>query len=459
MSAWWVLIGAATAGWLGDGSGAYATGPSPSWSVSADVAWRQATSTWSNASPLVTEALVCTTEEPTTLACYQRSSGALAWRASNDYGDTLQGGAREVWRAAVASAATASAELDALRPEYSRLQREARRGDAVAMAALPALSRRMDEARTRVAAVEGRSTPADQGIIGYATPTPTSRGGDVFALFGHGVASRFRADGTRVWSVWLGPPATPMRGFHEGHAASPVWAGETLVVALGRLRGLDPATGAVRWDAGVYDHFGTPAVASVGGEPVVVTPDGRVVRGRDGAVLATGLCELLYVGPFAVGDQVWCVGNRHGAHEAGPKELTARSLRLEAGGSGVQARNLWTTSLGEGTLYASPVRWGEHLLVVTADAVLRVVRASDGAVVSTRPLVDLLGPGTVYPSPWVVGREVYVASEQGRVLHWATGELSAKPRVIEVGAMRSTPVAAGRSLFLRTLDGLVRVGR
>jgi outer membrane protein assembly factor BamB len=458
MMPWWCL-GVALAGWLGDGSGAYPTGPASGWSLPADVAWKQASASWANASPVVSEGLVCVTEEPTTLACFDLKSGALRWRASSDYGDTLAGEALARWQRDQADASAAQAELETLRPEYSRQQREARRGDAAAMAALPELSRRMDAARERLTAVEARLTPPDQGIIGYATPTPLAREGDLFAMFGQGVVSRFRKDGTRVWSVWHGGPATPMRGYHEGQSASLLWVGGTLVAPLGRLRGLDPATGAKRWDAGVYDHFGTPGVGAVAGTPVLVTPDGRVVRGSDGYVLAKGVCELLYVGPQVQGDVVYCIGNRHGAHETGPKLLTARAVQLVPGGAGLLGRELWSTTLGEGTLYASPVRWGEHLLVVTAEGTLRAVRRADGVVSASRELASLLGPGTVYPSPWVVGAEVYVASEQGRVLHWPGGDLSATPRVIELGAMRSTPVAAERSLYVRTLSSLIRVGR
>lgn len=452
----WLLCGAAWAGWLGDGTSVYVGGPA-AWTPDAP-AWSAPTEGWSNAGVLVSGGIACTTEEPTTLVCFDAATGAVRWRQTNDYADTLPTEAQAAWRAKLAEIREAKTALDALLPAYSKAQRAARRGDEAAMASLTELSERINSLRDAATVHAERRTPPDKGIIGYGTPTPTVRDGDVFALFGHGVVSRFEADGSRTWSVWLGPPSERMLGYHHGHAASLQWAGDTLVVPLGTLRGLDPADGLVRWEAGEYRHFGTPGVANVGGSAWVILPDGAVLNGATGTQVADAACGIRYIGPLVLGDTVFCIGNRKNAHNPGDDGLFGRAVRLVPEGDGVRVEELWDHQLGSGMLYASPVPWRDQLVVVNAEGQLLLVSARDGAVTSSSDLRDgPLGLGTVYPTPWVVDDVLHVASEQGVVLQWTEG-LEATPRKVQLPQLRSTPGVADGALWVRTLEGVLRLG-
>ena len=145
--------------------------------------------------------------------------------------------------------------------------------------------------------------------IGYAAATPLSDGHSVYALYGTGVVTAHSVAGKERWRRWLGEPHRPMRGNTSGHAASPLLVGGQLIVAMGALHALDPATGATQWRGGIYADFGTPAAVRVKGTPAVATPRGLVHRASDGELMADVGANTLYVGPVTDGERVYWVGS------------------------------------------------------------------------------------------------------------------------------------------------------
>jgi hypothetical protein len=352
----------------------------------------------------------------------------------------------------MADAERAEAALAEVSRAYSAARREAR-ADGSAEAKVTALAAELDRLHTAIEAVAWFRTPPDREIIGYASATPVTDGARVYALFGNGVLVARTLDGKLAWIRWLGPHRTALRGYDVGTAASPQWVAGRLIVPWEQLLGLDPATGATLWEAGPWRDYGTPAVTTVGGVGVILTPDGRLLRARDGAALQSGLGDLWYVGPIARGQDAWYVGAAGSAH-APTTQLAATSLRLEPDGPDrVRATRGWRSPLPvSDPLYAAPVAAAGRLYTVTSAADLLVHDTASGALVHQLDLAPHVGD-TVYASPVVVGTQLVVAGANGRValVHTQTFAVQPGPQTDE---LRATPVWDGARLWLRTSRGL-----
>ena len=101
---------------------------------------------------------------------------------------------------------------------------------------------------------------------GYASPTPVSDGKSIFALLGTGVVSCHDLDGNRRWIRLL--EIEPKES--NGRSASPVLAGDRLLVHASDLFCLDATTGKTLWRKESEPAFGTLAVAKVGDTEVAV---------------------------------------------------------------------------------------------------------------------------------------------------------------------------------------------
>lgn len=419
--------------------------------------WQADVPSWSNSSPVVLGDLVCTLSEPTTLSCHDRATGRERWRATNDYVDTLQGDERRTWVARLAGAPARAEEARELQRAYSEVRRQVRSDptNPALAARLDELGARLSEAREAVRADEDLLTPPDREVIGYTTHSPVTDGERLYVQLGHGVVSAFLPDGTRVWSVWLGPAPAAMRGYHTGSAASPLLVDGLLVVGHRQLTALDPATGAVRWRSVPYTDFGTPAAGHVGGVGFVATPDGTLVATADGRVLAEDLDDPWYVGPLVVDDVVYWVGGnaQHQASASVPAHASAHRVRADGAG-GLTTEVLWRTDVpATEPFFVSPVADADALYTVDASAqVWRVARADGGVTAVAKAPV-----GPAYTSPQLLRGLLVVGGEDGAVAVLDAGGTTLRARHV-LPMSRATPVAAGGRIYLRALEGLLCVG-
>jgi outer membrane protein assembly factor BamB len=443
-------------GWRHDGTGVYPTAfPPVALAKGHQLAWEATTSGWGNATPVRAGGLLLVTVEPTRLLALDVNTGRTRWQADHPVTEALTGEERARIAARVAEADAAEVELQTARTAYSELQRQARRstGDPEISARLAAASAALDKLKRSIDEAAAYRTPPDKEIIGYASPTPVTDGARIWAVFGNGVVACHNLDGTLVWTRWMGPPSTTMRGYAFGQTASPQLVGSTLVVGFGKLTGLDAATGAVRWTAGPYDDYGTPAVARVDGIDLVLTPRGVVHRASDGVVLAKDLGDLVYIGPTVIGRDVYYVGTNSTQHRDmnGAVSATAWRLAKDASG-GIVATRRWQTVLQTGqALYAPPVVHKGLIYAVTKRAELHVIDDRDGSVVYTQALGDRL-MGDVFPSPSVAGDLLYLFSASGTALTLALGRSFQQHALTSLDPMRSTPLFEGERIYLRTLD-------
>jgi outer membrane protein assembly factor BamB len=405
---------AGVTGWRHDGSMLFpAATPPAAWSVDRNVRWSTPLPASGNATPVRFGGLICVTIEPVTVSCHDPDTGRAVWTAVNSVENTAKGAERDALIAKRAQADADRAALAEVQRSYSQAQRDARRGDAGAAAKLGPLTERMGSLRASVEAGRALLLPPDTDIIGYATPTPVTDGESLWVLTGQGVVTRYDKAGKQLWSRYLGPPVEPMRGYQNGHTSSPWLLDGVLIVPYGALRGLDPATGATRWEHGRWDHYGTPAYATIDGVGVVFTPGGEAVRARDGRVLHSELGALYYLGPTVRDGVLYQIGNT-GNTERGDRRVIARAQRVRVQGDTLQVQELWRTDLqANDRFYNAPLVHGEVLYSVSAALELFVLHARTGELLRRSSLRDRAPLGEAYPSPAVAGGQLHLSTFTG----------------------------------------------
>lgn len=443
------------AGFRGDGTSRFADAKPPApWP---EATWRLPTHGWSNATPVRFGSLICSTEEPTTLMCADAATGALRWSATNDYIQALGPEARAAYLEDEARRAAAEEAYATTRAGIGQAKRELRAGKAEAAARVGALTAKLGELAATLASIPNHTTPADREIIGYATATPWAGSDALYAVFGNGVVSRFEPDGTRRWSVWVGPEVDEMRGYHVGTAASPLLTGGVLVVAVGRLLGLSPADGSVVWDAGPWDDFGTSAAVDVGGLPAFVTPTGEVRRARDGEVLATGLGDTWYIGPTVSGQTVFSVGSRGPEQIRQAGSVPAAAWDLTRNGDTVTVTKRWSTTFpGTDPFYTAPVLGDELLYAVDEKARVWGFDPATGELRVNWQDKEPVSP--VYGSPAWADGALWIPGENGNWIRFE-GPKSHRRWQHPREGVRSMALMEGGTVYVRTLSSLLRFDR
>lgn len=435
---------AAPAGFRTDAGVAEAS-PPLHWSPTEGVRWSVALDGPSNATPVLFGGLVCTLAEPVTIACFNRSTGEAEWTATLDVPSALPPEEAQAARKRLASADADDEALQTSQAAFSRLQREARRGSDEATARLEAASAEIDVLRSRVDALAPWRTPADKSILGYTTPTPVTDGHTLYALSGHGVLAAFGLDGSRRWSRWLGAAPAAMRGFDVGTSASPLLVDGVLVVAYGVLRGLDPATGATRWEATEYRDYGTPGVTT---SPTrLVTPYGDVFDPQTGEQLARGLADTWYIGPATRGPTAWSVGGR--SRPENRKVGHVYAMRWTVGEQAPTTPDWAVRVPTDAAFFTPPAVSGGRVYAVGSAGMLSVFDAETGELRSQQDLRDGLERGVVYPSPVVAGGHLFVSSDTGRTLVMSLGDAPSEIARNDLEPTKATPVFLEHTIFVR----------
>jgi hypothetical protein len=439
----------------GDGTGrAPGARPPLKWSPTSNVAWSAPLPSWSNASPVVVGGRVCACSEPTTLLCVDAATGRLLWAHEVTLADTLPTAARAAMRAQVKADDALEAGLAPQLEELARLRRGIRKGTEAAggRARAEALSRAVNGARRRLDANAAYRPPPDLPTIGNSSATPVTDGKNLYALFGNYVVASLDAAGAVRWARAVARPSGAIEGRPLGQAASPVLAGGLLIVPLGVLSGLDPATGEVVWAQDEYPYFGTPTVARHGGEELLFLPGGAILRARDGRKVAEADRSVSYVGPTIWKDRYLFAGGGHDADD-GVREM-GRIFAFAfppAPGAGWPPRFLWQATLEREHYYTAPVVHDGRLFAVDKVGGLVVVDLAAGEIIHRRKLGH---DAVAYPSPIVAGDHLFVSTEDG-----VTSVLEARPPFREVARntlepFRSTPAVDGRRLYVRGMTRL-----
>jgi outer membrane protein assembly factor BamB len=172
-----------------------------------------------------------------------------------------------------------------------------------------------------------------------STPSPACNGELVFYINAMGLSACYDLQGNQKWIRII-------ETFEEEEwfTSSPMFVGDRIVVSWGCLLALDAKTGKTLWKAAdVPSTHGTPVIARIGGEEVVITPAGAIVRLADGMVLCQELFQSKYTTPLIEGNVLYLIDTHSKA-----LELPAKAEK------GMKLKELWKTEL-TGEFMASPV--------------------------------------------------------------------------------------------------------
>ena len=278
--------------------------------------------------------------------------------------------------------------------------------------------------------------PADPGC-GYSTATPVTDGKHVWASYGTGIVVCHDRDGNRRWVRYL----DRLQATQHGRSASPLLVGGKLLVSIGHLQALDPATGKTLWECpDATPSYGTPVAARIAGTEVVITPKGDCVRVADGKVLGPAWGETAYSSPV-VSQGLLFIGT------------SARPLQLPH-----KADTRWE-SFDPAESFASPVVYDGIFYTVDSDSVLWAFEADTGKRCYEHELSNVRGmagpPANFYASLVVAGGNLFVANDAGQTVVIPTGRAYKEiaRNTLEEGS-GATPVADGAQLFVRGGDML-----
>ena len=284
------------------------------------------------------------------------------------------------------------------------------------------------------AATDARAHKAN----GYTSPTPAADAKRVYTVFGSGVVAAHTLAGEQVWARFLEQPQ------HKwGHSASPALGGGRLIVHLGDLVGLDPATGNEVWRAKSEVKWGSPVVTKIGDTDIVITPSGDVFQAADGTRLATDIGELAFATPVVQDGVVYFI----------EKKATAVKLptSLENGFASTQ---LWQGRVKGSRHYASAVIDAGLVYAISREEQFSVLDAATGEIVYEHKFDLGEGSNSAYPSITLAGDKLFVSAESGATAVLQPGRTYRELARNKVEGFRSSPVFNGARMYLRAFDYL-----
>ncbi len=381
-----------------------------------------------------------TCSEPATLVCLNAADGKVLWERANTYADLFPADAAKI--------AEAHQQAESLQKDVREQERELRemknkRKDAPDDSDLAAqekqISEKVSELKKRLSATDQWRMPGAHGATGFTSPTPVTDGKNVYALFGNGMLACYDRAGNRKWFRLVEKPSAGW-----GQSSSPVLAAGHVIVLINSLHAFDTGTGEPRWRTPSKQRWGSPVTARVGDLDLIVTPDGDIVRARDGKALVTDLSSLDYNVPVVQDSIAYFI--QHGG----------KAVKLLPDGDNVKTEVLWTTKPKNDRYYSSPVVFDGFVYAINQKGDFSMIDAKTGQVALERKLPL---EGTAYPSIALAGNHLVIGSENGTTLVLEPGPEAKLIATNRLPKYRSSPVFAGQRMYLRTLEGVICTGR
>jgi len=301
---------------------------------------------------------------------------------------------------------------------------------------------------------------------GYASHTPVTDGKHVYAFFGKSGVHAFDLAGEPLWNVDVGDGLDERKW---GSAASPVLAGETLVVLASpeskTLFGLDKNTGAVKWkleDDNLAGIWSTPVAVSSGDQVIVRLAKELwavdATRGEVAWKAPAGNARSATGSPVVHDGVVYGMGSRGGG-----------SFAIRATGD-PDDRTVWTGR--DGASISSPVHWEGHLYWINGSlANCRNAETGEEVYSERIPGMEAGSQGgggggdrnarfasMDYSSPVAAGGYLYHITRKGDGLVVKLGpkfELTARNKFAsDDGDFSATPALSDGQLFLRSSKNL-----
>jgi outer membrane protein assembly factor BamB len=260
---------------------------------------------------------------------------------------------------------------------------------------------------------DSRDIPADlskklkRGCGGdskQSTPTPASNGELVFYINAMGLCACYDLKGNQKW-IRIVETAEE----EEHYSSSPLFAGNKIILSWGYLLALDASDGKTLWKAeDAKPTHGTPAIATVAGVEVAITPGGDIVKLQDGDILYKNLFESTYTTPFVEGNVLYLIDNE--------SKALALPDKIQ---KGTKLKQLWKIRL-DGAFMASPIyKDGLFYTVENERCRLHIIEAKTGKVLTatkseTGLKIEGLKPTKyAYASPAATDKIIYFFDDAG----------------------------------------------
>ncbi len=430
-------------GWRGNGTGRFPdiTGIQKL-DQEENIIWETPTPNWSNASPIISGSKLFICAERDSLICLDKATGAILWQRSNSYVDLAPDAQKDDVRQKMEDAERLQKELRKIQHKVRQLRKKAKENpeDEQVKAEIEELKPEEKRLRDALAPLSAYALPSTHGANGYSAPTPVTDGTAVYALFGTGVAVAYDLDGNRLWGRVLEKPTAGW-----GHSSSPVLAAGRLILNVRNVHGLDPVTGETVWTAKSKPRWGTSVATEIDSTPVVITPNGEIIRAEDGEILAAGLHGLTYCAPLVHDNVVYFI--EHGG----------KAFRLPATADGSEKPELlWKTEPPKERYYASPLYHEGHIYCINQKGVYSIIDAETGKVVKSEKISSLRG--TVYSSVTLVGELVFLGAEQGSTAFLEPGLEIREVSTGKLDKYRTTPVFEDGRAYIRALKTMYCIG-
>ena len=277
-----------------------------------------------------------------------------------------------------------------------------------------------------------------------STPTPASNGEFVFYINAMGLCACYDLDGNQKWIQIIETAKE-----EEHFSSSPIFIKDQIILSWGCLLSLNAKDGSTLWKAAkAKPTHGTPTITKIGGDEIIVTPGGDIVKLADGEIICSGLFESLYTTPLIHNNILYMIDSESKAFEL-PTKLT-KNMKL---------KELWKTNL-TGTVMASP-SYKDGLIYTTENqrCILYVIDSKTGKILTSSKTLDettkkektdpgikidgLIPAKYVYASPVLSEKYAYFFDDAG-----TTAVLELGPNYKPVGINKIDDALVGTPFFI-----------
>jgi outer membrane protein assembly factor BamB len=449
-------FGQSTIGFRTDGTGRYPDAQPPtSWGPDKNVVWKLPL-TASNTIPVILGDKIITCAEPCALLCVNKADGKVIWKHESFFKE-IEPTAEEKARIEVEAKqdAALAAEQSALEKQASSLRKMIADGTTPkdeGTKKAKGLQSEIDTLKAKRKALvtfnryrePGKGAGGYHPTGGYSSPTPVTDGKRIYVIYGNGLAAAYDLDGNRLWLKLIEHPTAAY-----GHGASPVLAGDKLIVHFADLVALSTGDGSEVWRDKISPNHGTAALTRIGDTDVLIHPSGVAIRADDGTVLARNLGSCGPNSPLVQGGRAYfTAGQARGVTLPTSLDPAAKWEPLWKGkGASIKGGGYW---------FPSPVLHDGLLYALNASAAFSVVDAETGQKVYEEKLD--FGGGQCYPSLTLAGKYLFASSDNGTTLVLEPGREYKEIAKNKLEPFRSSLVFEGKRMYVRTLKHLWCIG-
>jgi hypothetical protein len=294
---------------------------------------------------------------------------------------------------------------------------------------------------------------------GYASGTPVSDGKNVFAFFGKAGVAGWTVDGKKLWHKDLGQMSSNREW---GSGSSPVLFGNILIVNASEesraIIGLNAETGEELWKA-EYNRlelcYATPVLTKGEGDVMeaVISMPGEVwgLNATSGKI--RWFCEIDNGGNVSpsvvVGEDAFYTFGGY------PTQQT-NAIRRPGRKDITETHRIWQAR--DSSYVPTPLLFENHLYWVNDRGQSFVVNAETGETVTRERLRNLKSGGrAVYASPIKSGNHLYVVTRRsGTYVFEATPEMKqvATSDPLDESDFNATPAISGGKIYLRSNEAI-----